>query len=291
MNLKIRKWDEWQSYRKDRGQPPWIKVYRALLRDPEWVALTDAQRGQLVAIWLLAADRNGVIPASPSLIKKLCFMDKEPDVEMLIAHGFIEGRRRPDAIVTPTGRQDDAPEESRGEKSREEESRGDLSSTCVDPPPLTASGKPKGPTPEALVDFWNGNADPSLARVREVTGKRLEKLKTRLKEHPDGVFWKRVVDRINGSAFLRGRRKGSAWKVTFDWIIENDSNAVKIAEGQYDDESRPRATIHDRIANGSTSHSEPDRTTEETDVDKMPELRRGVEQTSPVSVSGRERES
>lgn len=88
--LRIRNWDKWQSYRKDRGQPPWIKLHRELLRNPEWVLLTDAQRGQLVVIWLLAADRNGVIPASPKLIQKLGLMDEEPDIKLFIEHGFIE---------------------------------------------------------------------------------------------------------------------------------------------------------------------------------------------------------
>lgn len=124
-SLKIRKWDEWQTYRKGRGQPPWIKVYRALLRDPDWVALNDAQRGQLVAIWMLAADHDGAIPASPTIIKKLCFMDSEPDLQTFTDHGFIEGRRRVDAKTATNGRQDgdSVTPQSRVEESREEKSR------------------------------------------------------------------------------------------------------------------------------------------------------------------------
>lgn len=101
--LKIRNWDEWQSYRSDRGQPPWIKVHRCVMRNPDWVALTDAQRGQLVAMWLLAADRDGVIPASPELIQKLCFLDSEPDLQVFMSHGFIE----PDDTVASKRRQSD----------------------------------------------------------------------------------------------------------------------------------------------------------------------------------------
>lgn len=101
--VRIRNWDKWQSYRRDRGQPPWIKIQRALIRDPQWVALSDAQRGQLVAIWVLAADRDGVIPASPSLLQKLCYMDSEPDINLFMDHGFIER----DATVTPIRRQHD----------------------------------------------------------------------------------------------------------------------------------------------------------------------------------------
>ena len=123
--LRIRNWDKWQSYRKDRGQPPWIKIHRRLMRNPEWVSLTDAQRGQLVAIWLLAGDRDGVIPASPILLKKLCFMDSEPDVKLLIEKEFIDPPPdgcHLDAALASDWRQDDQPkaEESREDKRREE---------------------------------------------------------------------------------------------------------------------------------------------------------------------------
>ena len=104
--LRVRNWDRWQSYRRDRGQPPWIKVHRCLMRDPEWVSLNDAQRGQLVAIWLLAADRDGVIPASPGVIRKLCYMDDEPDLIFFVNQGFLEA----DANLTSQWRQHDSPE-------------------------------------------------------------------------------------------------------------------------------------------------------------------------------------
>lgn len=83
------------------------------MRDPEWVALTDSQRGQLVAIWLLAADRDGVIPASPDVIKKLCFMDSAPNLKILEVHGFIELPGHVDANMTPDRRQHDQPDKSR----------------------------------------------------------------------------------------------------------------------------------------------------------------------------------
>jgi hypothetical protein len=102
--IKIRNWDKWQSYRKDRGQPPWIKIHRCVMRNPEWVSLTDAERGQLVAIWLLAADHDGAIPTSPGIIKKLCYLDNEPNLNKLADLGFL------DAIATPPRRHRDQPE-------------------------------------------------------------------------------------------------------------------------------------------------------------------------------------
>src|SRR5690606_20440063 len=97
--MKIRNWSKWQSYRKDRGQPPWIKLYRALLRDPDWIALTDAERGQLASIWMLAADRHGEIPNDPEIVRKLCQLETAPDLQLLIAAGFLEH----DANMAPSG--------------------------------------------------------------------------------------------------------------------------------------------------------------------------------------------
>lgn len=115
--LRVSKWEKWQTYRKDRGQPPWIKVHRRIMRKPEWVELTDAERGQLVAIWLLAADHDGDIPASPAVIKKLCFMTKEPNLNKFIELGFI---CQDGVNMTSTWRQHDAPK-AEAEENREEE--------------------------------------------------------------------------------------------------------------------------------------------------------------------------
>ena len=109
--LKIRNWEKWQSYRSDRSQPPWIKIHRCVMRNPEWVSLSDAERGQLVAIWLLAADHEGVVPASSELIQKLCFMTEEPNLNKFAELGFIDvnttSTRRPvDANMTHQTRLD-----------------------------------------------------------------------------------------------------------------------------------------------------------------------------------------
>lgn len=108
--FRVRNWEKWQSYRRDRGQPPWIKVHREVMRNPDWVSMTDAQRGQLVSLWLLAADKDGKLPACPRIIKKLCYMDEEPDLQLFVSLGFIEGGPQGDDAVTSTRRQGDQPE-------------------------------------------------------------------------------------------------------------------------------------------------------------------------------------
>ena len=118
--LQIHNWSKWQSYRSDRGQPPWIKIHRECMRHVEWVSLSDAQRGQLLAIWLLAADNNGVIPASATIIKKLCHLDTEPDLNLFIEHGFIDAPQS-GVNMASSWRQHDSPEKSRVEAETEAE--------------------------------------------------------------------------------------------------------------------------------------------------------------------------
>jgi len=115
--LKITNWKKWQSYRADRGQPPWIKIHRRLLRNLEWVSLSDAERGQLVSMWLLAADHNGVIPTSPATIQKICFMTNTPNINKFIELGFL------DANSTSQRRQGDQPE-AKAEAETEENKEG-----------------------------------------------------------------------------------------------------------------------------------------------------------------------
>lgn len=147
MKLRIRNWDRWQSYRKDRGQPPWIKIHRCIMRNPEWVDLTDAQRGQLVAIWLLAADHDGVIPASPATIRKLCFMDSEPNLKVLMEKGFIEH----DATLASEWRQADAPETET--ETETEEEKKDHGADAPDDVSNVLQFRPSEPQP-AEDEFW-----------------------------------------------------------------------------------------------------------------------------------------
>ena len=109
--MRVTNWEKWQTYRKDRGTPPWIKVHRNLNSNPEWAMLTDAEKGQLVCIWLVAADRDGAIPDDPRILRKIAMLDEIPDLNKFKDLGFLEsdGCQR-DAKVTPSERQSDAPE-------------------------------------------------------------------------------------------------------------------------------------------------------------------------------------
>ena len=118
--LTVHDWKDWQSYRSDRGQPPWIKVHRRVVRSPKWLSLTDAERGQLLTIWILAAENDGKVPSNASILARMGAFDSEPELHRFVMLGFLDQdstypalastRRQHDANTTPTRRQHDAPE-------------------------------------------------------------------------------------------------------------------------------------------------------------------------------------
>lgn len=55
----VRNWEKFQHYR-DR-QPPWIKLYTSLLRDPRYLELSMGARGLLITIWMAFGCENGTI--------------------------------------------------------------------------------------------------------------------------------------------------------------------------------------------------------------------------------------
>lgn len=126
--LRVHDWDKWQTFRKDRGTPPWIKVHRNLFTSLKWASMSDAEKGQLISIWIVAADRDGLVPKNEDVLRKVCFLDATPDVKKFIEMGLLEDVCQPsgcqgDAKKTGAGCQGDQPEESRGEKSRGEKNK------------------------------------------------------------------------------------------------------------------------------------------------------------------------
>jgi hypothetical protein len=87
-----------------------------------------------------------------------------------------------------------------------------------------------------LAALWNQVVP--LSKVAEISAKRRAKMIQRIREHPDPKFWLKVCEQVAGSAFLSG---GGArgWKATIDWIIANDTNAVRVFEGVFGD-TQPR---------------------------------------------------
>lgn len=86
--LRIRSWDEYQHY-KDRD-PPWIKLHRKILTGETWVTLDDASRVLAVALMLLAAGTENRIPADKAYLKRVAYLNGDPDWSPLVRTQFID---------------------------------------------------------------------------------------------------------------------------------------------------------------------------------------------------------
>ncbi len=89
-----------------------------------------------------------------------------------------------------------------------------------------------------LVDSWNDVFKNRLPSVEwPLSASRHRKATARLKEHRTLEFWQQVFDKIGESRFLLGQGNGT-WKCTLDFLINNDTNCVKIFEGSYNSGSQ-----------------------------------------------------
>ena len=82
-----------------------------------------------------------------------------------------------------------------------------------------------------LAYIWN-TICINLPKVKELSLQRKEKEKLRLKER-SVEEWKEVFVKLNNSKFCKGEGN-TGWKATYDWIISNADNSIKVLEGKYD---------------------------------------------------------
>lgn len=73
----IKDWHKFQHYKTGRGAPPWIKLYRDLLNDRDWFLLEPDAAKFLVSCWIIAAEKDGVLPDSDMLAFRLRLASKE----------------------------------------------------------------------------------------------------------------------------------------------------------------------------------------------------------------------
>ena len=77
MIYRVRNWEKFQHF-KDRN-PPWVKLYRDILDDPDWHELEPAAAKILVMLWLIAsedADKQGTLPETKKLAFRLRISEK-----------------------------------------------------------------------------------------------------------------------------------------------------------------------------------------------------------------------
>lgn len=88
----------------------------------------------------------------------------------------------------------------------------------------------------------------SLPKIKSMTDRRKKKINTRLKDLGGNVdLLEDIFHRVEASDFLTGRiATEEDWIASFDWIIKNQDNLVKIMEGNYDNKGKPKQSGHSR---------------------------------------------
>jgi len=78
--MKIKNWQKYQHYKNRR--PPWIRLYRDLLDDPEFHVLPGEAVKVLIQFWLIASEDGSQEGLLPSL-EKLCFRLRIGEADLL----------------------------------------------------------------------------------------------------------------------------------------------------------------------------------------------------------------
>lgn len=125
--IQIINWKSFQHY-KDRN-PPWIKLHRELMTSQTWVSSSSRDRELAVAIMLLAAATNNNIPASKAYIRRVAYLDYDPDFSNLIQLGFIQiieikGETQSASAALADARPETEERQSRGEAEQSSEPKG-----------------------------------------------------------------------------------------------------------------------------------------------------------------------
>jgi molecular chaperone DnaK (HSP70) len=94
------------------------------------------------------------------------------------------------------------------------------------------------------VRAFNSQLSDKIPMVVTFNEKRKQKLATRWQEfekvgEPTEV-WQRLIEIVKNSKFLLG--EAGDWKCSFDWLIENSTNWLKVYEGHYNNSTNQKNT-------------------------------------------------
>jgi hypothetical protein len=130
---RIRNWKKHQHF-KDR-RPPWIKLYRDILDDPQWNKLDGESAKTLVMLWLIASEdktQAGQLPNIETIAFRLRI--SQDDVMQTLAN-LKDWVICDDIKMISTGYQLGSPETETETEERQRRVEGDYGAEAPSPPP------------------------------------------------------------------------------------------------------------------------------------------------------------
>lgn len=88
-------------------------------------------------------------------------------------------------------------------------------------------------SPEEFIQLFHYLC-PSLPHVSRLTSDRRRKIFLRLKENPQRDYWIAIFKKLNEIYIPPTKNHPKGWKPNLDWLVRNESNHLRIYEGQFD---------------------------------------------------------
>lgn len=208
--IEIKNLDKYNPGYRDRNMI-WCKIYFSMLNaDPEMEMIDEINKWRYISFVIIQLQTKKPIPIDEQyLIRKGFDLKKCPICNTLkVLHNFI--------TINEESPQERSLEKSRVEESRVEKSRVDIADDV-----------------NVLFKKWNDVAleGDKLQPINAITETRRSKIRLRLKQETFKDF-DLILSAIKEQPFLLGDNERS-WCVSFDWLIENDTNHVKVLEKRY----------------------------------------------------------
>jgi len=211
--LHIKNIEKYHLDYKDR-ELKWCKIYFNMLNgDPEFEMVDEVNKWRFICFVMLELQAKKPIPLDEKYLMrkgfdfKLCSISKT--LQML--QNFTEISEEP-------LRKCNVEEEVKNKKLREE---------------VKNKNKIYVDWEQSTITAWNSFCDkhPLLTKVREVSEGRRAKLKKRYESTSFQEFSK-ILEAVKEQSFLMGENDRK-WKITFDWLIDNGTNFLKVLERRY----------------------------------------------------------
>ena len=103
-----------------------------------------------------------------------------------------------------------------------------------------------------FAEIWNSSRGP-LPEIKSFSHGRLAKCRAREREVNEEEF-REIVQLAAATPFCIGVND-RGWKVNFDWLIENDTNLLKVKEGRYSQEAGTNGPKHSHAATDAAAEN------------------------------------
>lgn len=210
--IHIKNIEKYHPGYKDRDLK-WAKLYFTMVQgDPEFeVIKNETDKWRFAAMICLELEAKKPLPNLDEYwIKKFNLKNRPMSLTLQMLQDFIE-------VVTEEIKLCSV-EESKKENKKESKNYSVFETNTV--------------------TQWNSFCDkyPTLTKIKEISNERRSHLKKRFMRDSFRGFEK-ILGAIEQQPFLLNGNpnndKHKDWRVSFDWLIENDTNYLKVLEGKY----------------------------------------------------------